>query len=94
MPWSRSFDEPIKPPKSKLPWNGGLQEAVIMAAEDPGPLMHAHGGMMLAQHGAIRRPSIMGGFRATLCPVKTAGASGNFYRTDVPVRETVGLDSR
>ena len=27
-------------------------EAVIMAAEDRGPLMHAHIGMMLALHGA------------------------------------------
>jgi hypothetical protein len=27
-------------------------EAVIMAAEDRGPLMHAHVGMMLALHGA------------------------------------------
>jgi hypothetical protein len=27
-------------------------EAVMMAAEDRGPLMHAHVGMMLALHGA------------------------------------------
>jgi hypothetical protein len=27
-------------------------EALIMAAEDRGPLMHAHVGMMLALHGA------------------------------------------
>ena len=31
-------------------------EAVIMAAEDRGPLMHAHVGMMLALHGAMPMP--------------------------------------
>lgn len=73
MPWSRPFDDPIKPPKGKsivtlkdaaayimkLPaaeqqsseWQAAC-EAVIMAAEDRGPLMHAHVGMMLALHGA------------------------------------------
>jgi hypothetical protein len=30
----------------------GADEVVIMAAEDRGPLMHAHVGMMLALHGA------------------------------------------
>jgi hypothetical protein len=73
VPWSRAFDEPIKPRKGrpivtlkdaaayimKLPksaqeapeWQaaGG---AVIMAAEDRGPLMLAHIGMMRALHGA------------------------------------------
>ena len=73
MPWSRPFDDPIKPPKGrpivtlkdaaayilKFPkskqqspeWQAA-GEAVIMAAEDRGPLMHAHVGMMLALHGA------------------------------------------
>jgi hypothetical protein len=32
-------------------WQAAV-EAVIMAAEDRGPLMHAHVGMMLALHGA------------------------------------------
>jgi hypothetical protein len=73
MPWSRTFDEPIKPPKGKalvtlrdaascimaLPgktrqadeWQAAI-EALLMAAEDRGPLMHAHVGLMLALHGA------------------------------------------
>jgi hypothetical protein len=73
VPWSRPFDERIKPPKGRpivtlkdaaayimrLPaaqqqspeWQAA-GEAVIMAAEDRGPLMHAHVGMMLALHGA------------------------------------------
>jgi hypothetical protein len=73
MPWSRSFDEPIVPPKAKklvtlkdaatyimaLPkakqqspeWQAAT-EALLMAAEDRGPLMHAHVGMMLVLHGA------------------------------------------
>jgi hypothetical protein len=73
MPWSRRFDDPIRPPKGKtlatqkdaaayimaLPkaqqqapeWQAAA-EALMMAAEDRGPLMHAHVGMMLALHGA------------------------------------------
>jgi hypothetical protein len=73
VPWSRPFDNPIKPPKGrpigtlkdaaayilKLPkpaqqnpeWQAA-GEAVIMAAEGRGPLMHAHVGMMLALHSA------------------------------------------
>jgi hypothetical protein len=73
MPWSRRFDEPIRPPKGKplatlrdaaayimaLPkskqrspeWQAA-GEALLIAAEDRGPLMHAHVGMMLALHGA------------------------------------------
>jgi hypothetical protein len=41
-------------PKSKQqsPEWQAAGEAVIMAAEDRGPLMHAHVGMMLALHGA------------------------------------------
>jgi hypothetical protein len=41
-------------PKSKQqrPEWQAAGEAVIMAAEDRGPLMHAHIGMMLALHGA------------------------------------------
>jgi len=44
-------------PKSKQqsPEWQAAGEAVIMAAEDRGPLMHAHVGMMLALHGATRR---------------------------------------
>jgi len=41
-------------PKSKQEspeWQAAI-EAVIMAAEDRGPLMHTHVGMMLALHGA------------------------------------------
>jgi hypothetical protein len=40
-------------PKSKQQcpeWQAAI-EAVIMAAEDRGPLMHAHVGMVLALHG-------------------------------------------
>jgi hypothetical protein len=73
MPWSRRFDDPIKPPKGKplvtlkdaaryimaLPksqqqapeWQAA-GEALLMAAEGRGPLMHAHVGMTLALHGA------------------------------------------
>ena len=32
-------------------WQAAI-EALLMAAEDRGPLMHAHIGMMLALHGA------------------------------------------
>jgi hypothetical protein len=43
-------------PKSKQqsPEWQAAGEAVIMAAEDRGPLMHAHVGMMLALHGESR----------------------------------------
>jgi hypothetical protein len=44
----------LKLPNSKQlspEWQAAV-EAVIMAAEDRGPLMHAHVGMMLALHGA------------------------------------------
>ena len=68
MPWSRPFDEPIQPPKGKKlvtlkdaaapkskqqspEWQAAT-EALLMAAEDRGQLMHAHVGMMLALHGA------------------------------------------
>jgi hypothetical protein len=34
-------------------------EALIMAVEDRGPLMHAHVGMMLALHGAKPIPEAM-----------------------------------
>jgi len=46
----------MKLPKSKQqsPEWQAAGEAVIMAAEDRGPLMHAHVGMMLALHGASR----------------------------------------
>jgi hypothetical protein len=41
-------------PKSKQqsPEWQAVTEALLMAAEDRGPLMHAHVGMMLALHGA------------------------------------------
>jgi hypothetical protein len=41
-------------PKSKQqsPEWQAAGEALLMAAEDRGPLMHAHVGMMLALHGA------------------------------------------
>jgi hypothetical protein len=44
----------LKLPESKqqAPEWQAAGEAVIMAAEDRGPLMHAHVGMMLALHGA------------------------------------------
>jgi len=44
----------LKLPKSKRqsPEWQAAGEAVIMAAEGRGPLMHAHVGMMLALHGA------------------------------------------
>jgi hypothetical protein len=44
----------LKLPKSaqQSPEWQAAGEAVIMAAEDRGPLMHAHVGMMLALHGA------------------------------------------
>ena len=44
----------LKLPKSEQhspEWQAAA-EAVMMAAEDRGPLMHAHVGMMLALHGA------------------------------------------
>jgi hypothetical protein len=44
----------MKLPKSKQQspeWQAAT-EALLMAAEDRGPLMHAHVGMMLALHGA------------------------------------------
>jgi hypothetical protein len=34
-----------------MKWQAAI-EALLMAAEDRGPLMHAHVGMMLALHGA------------------------------------------
>jgi hypothetical protein len=43
-----------KPPKAKQrspEWQAATG-ALLMAAEDRGPLMHAHVGMMLALHGA------------------------------------------
>jgi hypothetical protein len=40
-----------KPAQQTPEWQAA-GEAVIMAAEDRGPLMHAHVGMMLALHGA------------------------------------------
>ena len=36
-------------------WQAAI-EALLMAAEDRGPLMHAHVGMMLALHGAKQIP--------------------------------------
>ncbi len=76
MPWSRAFDEPIKPPKGKalvtlrdaasyimaLPgktrqaddWQAAI-EALLMAAEDRGPLMHARIGMMRALNRDVER---------------------------------------
>jgi hypothetical protein len=41
------------PGKTRQPdeWQAAI-EALLMAAEDRGPLMHAHVGMMLALHGA------------------------------------------
>jgi len=44
----------MKQPKSKRqsPECQAAAEALLMAAEDRGPLMHAHVGMMLALHGA------------------------------------------
>jgi hypothetical protein len=76
VPWSRSFDDPIRPPKGKtivtlkdaaayilkLPkskqqspeWQAA-GEAVIMAAEDRGPLMHAHIGMLRALNRHVER---------------------------------------
>jgi hypothetical protein len=44
----------MKLPKAKQQspeWQAAT-EALLMAAEDRGPLMHAHVGMMLALHGA------------------------------------------
>jgi hypothetical protein len=42
-------------PKQRAPEWQDAGEAVIMAAEDRGPLMHAHIGMMKALHGATRK---------------------------------------
>jgi hypothetical protein len=68
MPWSRPFDDPVpglrtlrdaanhimKLPKAErdLPhWQAAI-EAVIMAAEDRGPMLHARVGMLRAMnHG-------------------------------------------
>jgi hypothetical protein len=76
VPWSRPFDDPIKPPKGrpivtlkdaaafilKLPksaqqspeWQAA-GEAVIMAAEGRGPLMHARVGMLRAMNRGVVR---------------------------------------
>jgi hypothetical protein len=68
MPWSRKFDDPVpglltlkdaasyilKLPKSEqaLPHWQAAGEAVIMAAEDRGPVLHARVGMLRAlNHG-------------------------------------------
>jgi hypothetical protein len=40
------------PAKEQAPEWQAATEALLMAAEDRGPLMHAHVGMMLALHGA------------------------------------------
>ena len=55
-------------PKSKQEspeWQAAI-EAVIMAAEDRGPLMHAQVGMMLALHGAKPIPEYDSSKRETL----------------------------
>ena len=76
-PWTRPFDNPIVPPKSKtlttlkdaaahimkLPkakqqspeWQAAT-EALLMAAEDRGPLMRVTSEMLLALHGAKAIP--------------------------------------
>jgi hypothetical protein len=80
LPWSRAFDDPIKPPKGKplvtlkdaaayiiaLPksqqqapeWQAAT-EALLMAAEDRGPLPHTHVGMMLALQARCRSRNTM-----------------------------------
>jgi hypothetical protein len=68
MPWSRTFDDPVpglrtlrdaakhimkltKAEQRKPHWQAAC-EAVIMAAEDRGPLLHARVGMLRAMnHG-------------------------------------------
>jgi hypothetical protein len=40
------------PVETAKPGMAAATEALLMAAEDRGPLMHAHIGMMLALHGA------------------------------------------
>ena len=42
--------------KQQSPEWQAATEALLMAAEDRGPLMHAHVGMMLALHGATLVP--------------------------------------
>ncbi len=42
--------------KQQSPEWQATTEALLMAAEDRGPLMHAHVGTMLALHGAKRIP--------------------------------------
>lgn len=74
MPWTRKFDDPIpgivtlkdaatyilklpKAEQSKPHWQAAA-EAVIMAAEDRGPLMHARIGMLRALNFGKPYPDI------------------------------------
>ena len=54
-------------------------EAVIMAAEDRGPLMHAHVGMMLALHGA--KPISEYGSSASITTVRPFGKIASWIGT-------------
>jgi hypothetical protein len=45
----------LKAKQQRPEWQAAA-EALLMAAEDRGPLMHAHVGMMLALHGAKPMP--------------------------------------
>src|ERR1700732_3980136 len=64
----------LKSKKQAPEWQAAA-EALMMAAEDRGPLMHAHVGMMLALHGAKPipeydvPPTCPGEVTRLLCPV-------------------------
>jgi hypothetical protein len=77
-------------PKSKQqsPEWQAAGEAVIMAAEDRGPLMHAHVGMMLALHGASR-------FRNTIRQRRGIGGGESLRETnDGKTRGPAGRSAR
>jgi hypothetical protein len=74
MPWSREFDDPVPSMKTlrdaatyimnlpasekkKAHWQAAAQ-ALLMAAEDRGPLMHAHVGMLRALNHGKPKPAI------------------------------------
>jgi hypothetical protein len=49
---ARAYILALPKAKQNSPEWQAATEALLMAAEDRGPLMHAHVGMMLALHGA------------------------------------------
>jgi hypothetical protein len=75
----------LKLPKAKQrsPEWQAAGEAVIMAAEDRGPLMHAHVGMMLALHGAKPIPRIQPVERKTMGTPQVGARPMNRHRSAI-----------